>query len=275
MSARSGNAKTVAAYVVLIALLLFFLLPYAWMILTSFKTRLDIFAMPPKAAFAPTFANYREAFVEKNFLQNLRNSAVVCFFSVLLSLLIGLPSAYAFSRFRMKGDRFIFFYMLGTRFAPVIILALPLYFIMTRMRLLNTFLGIIIAHTAFNIVFVVWMMKSFFDSVPREIDEAAIVDGCSWFSVFARMGVPLTMNGIAATAVFCAINSWNEFLMALILTGGSTVTLPVAIPRLLTPQGTAWGQLAAVGSVVTLPVILFAFLVQKYMVRGMSAGSIK
>ncbi len=269
------NLGMAAAYTVLILFLLAFLIPYFWMILTSFKTRLDIFAMPPKVRFSPTFENYRVAFIDKKFILNLRNSVIVTCMSVGLALLIGLPSSYAFSRFRVKGDKILFFYLLGTRFTPVIVLALPLYFIMNKVGLLNSFVGIIISHTAFNIVFVVWMMKSFFDSIPKQIDEAAIVDGCSWFSVFMRIGLPLTKNGIAATAVFCAIYSWNEFLMALILTGGNTATLPVAIPRLLTPQGTAWGQLTAVGTVVTIPVIIFAFLVQKYMVRGMSSGSIK
>ncbi len=260
---------------ILVVLLLVYLVPYIWMILTSFKSRLDIFAMPPKIVFKPTFDNYRIAFVDKHFLENVKNSFIVTSLTVMFSLLIGLPSAYGFSRFRLKGDKVLFFYLLGTRFTPTIVLALPLYFIMTRLRLLNTFVGIIAAHTAFNIPFVVWMMKSFFDSVPRQVDEAAIVDGCGWFSVFVKMALPLTKSGIAATAVFCAINSWNEFLMALILTGGKTATLPVAIPRLLTPQGTAWGQLTAVGSVVTVPVIIFAFLVQKHMVRGLSSGAIK
>jgi multiple sugar transport system permease protein len=260
---------------VFILFIIIYLIPYLWLIATSFKNRLDAFSIPPKIFFKPILDNYKTVFLEKNFLLNLRNSVIVTSFVTLISLMVGLPSAYAFSRFKMKGDKIFFFYLLGTRFTPVIVLALPLYFIMTDLRLLDSFVGIIIAHSAFNIAFVIWMMKSFFDTVPKEIDESALVDGCSWATIFFKIGLPLTANGIAATSVFCAINSWNEFLIALILTGHKTATLPVALPGLMTPQGTLWGQIAAIGSVITIPVLLFAFFVQKYMVQGLSAGAVK
>jgi multiple sugar transport system permease protein len=119
------------------------------------------------------------------------------------------------------------------------------------------------------------MMKGFFDVIPREIDEAARVDGCSWFYIFSQIAIPVAKSGLAATSVFCAVNSWSEFLMALILTGRSTATMPVAIPRLMTPQGTFWGQIAAVGTVITIPVLIFSIVVQKNMVKGMIMGAIK
>jgi multiple sugar transport system permease protein len=261
--------------IILFIFILFYLLPYLWLIGTSFKTRVDAFSIPPKLLFTPTTSNYHEVFVEKHFLSNLGNSLLVTFLVTGISLIVGVPSAYAFSRFKMRGDKLFFFYLLGTRFTPVIVLALPLYFIMSNLKLLNTFAGIVIAHSAFNIAFVIWMMKGFFDTIPKEIDESARVDGCSWFTVFLQIGVPLSANGIAATAVFCAVNSWNEFLMALILTGRKTATLPVALPGLMTPQGTLWGQIAAVGAVITIPVLIFSFMVQKYMVQGLSSGAIK
>ena len=263
---------------ILVVFLLFvflYLVPYLWLIGTSVKNRVDAFSIPPKIFIKPIIDNYRTVFLEKNFLGNFWNSIFVTFAVTAISLAIGVPSAYAFSRFQMKGDKIFFFYLLGTRFTPVIVLALPLYFIMTDLKLLNTFAGIIIAHSAFNIAFVIWMMKGFFDTVPKEIDESARVDGCSWFTIFIKMALPLSAHGISATSVFCAINSWNEFLMALILTGYKTATLPVALPGLMTPQGTFWGQIAAVGSVITIPVLIFTFLVQKYMVQGMSAGAVK
>ena len=266
------KGSTVSILVIYIILML---IPYVWMLMTAFKLRVDAFAMPPKIFFKPTLDNFRVAFVDKNFLQNLLNSLIVTSATTFFSLLLGLPSAYSFSRFPFKGDKVFYYYLLGTHFTPIIVLALPLYLIMSKLNLTNTHAGIIIAHTAFNLPFVVWMMKGFFDTVPHEIDEAARVDGCSWFQVFLRIALPLTKSGIAATSVFCAINSWNEFLMALILSGRDTRTLPVAIPGLLTPQGTFWGQISAVGAVITVPVLIFAIIVQKNMVKGLTLGAIK
>lgn len=245
------------------------------MILTSFKTKLDAFSIPPKVFFKVTFDNYYEAFIKRGMLKNLVNSLIVMLATVGLGLAIGLPSAFAFSRFKTRGDKVMLNYLLGTRFTPFVVLALPLYLIMSKLNLLDSYVGIIVAHISFNLPFVVWMMKGFFDAVPKEIDEAARVEGYSWFQVFLRIDIPLAKSGLAATAVFCAINSWNEFLMALILTGRSTATMPVAIPGMMTPQGTLWGQIAAVGTVITIPVLIFAILVQKHMVAGMTMGAVK
>ena len=274
MTERQKTMRSIILLILGICIILY-LIPYIWLIATSFKTRVDAFSIPPKFLFSPTTSNYREVFIVKHFLTNLRNSVLVTFLVTGVSLVVGVPSAYAFSRFKMRGDKLFFFYLLGTRFTPVIVLALPLYFIMSNMKLLNTFAGIIIAHSAFNIAFVIWMMKGFFDTIPKEIDESARVDGCTWFAVFIQIGIPLSATGIAATSVFCAVNSWNEFLMALILTGRKTATLPVALPGLMTPQGTLWGQIAAVGAVITIPVLIFSFMVQKYMVQGLSSGAVK
>lgn len=262
-------------YAGLFIFICFTLLPYIWLVITSFKTRVDSFSIPPKLVFSPTLDNYRVAFIDKHFLNNLKNSIIVTGATTFFALLIGLPSAYAFSRFPISGDKGLFYYLLGTRFTPVVVLCLPLYLIMAKLKLLNSYSGIIIAHTTFNLPFVVWMMKGFFDVIPREIDEAARVDGCTWFYIFSRIALPIAKSGLAATAVFCAVNSWNEFLMALILTGRSTATMPVAIPGLLTPQGTLWGQIAAVGTIVTTPVLIFTVFVQKHMVTGLSMGAIK
>jgi multiple sugar transport system permease protein len=267
--------KSRLLYAFLIVFVIFTLTPYLWLILTSFKSRLDAFAIPPKLIFTPTLKNYKEAFLDKHFLEYLRNSIIVTGFTTFFALIIGLPSAYAFSRFPVRGDKVLYYYLLGTRFTPIVVLCLPLYLIMSKIGLLNSYMGIIIAHVTFNLPFVVWMMKGFFDVIPREIDEAAKVDGCSWFYIFSRITIHIAKSGLAATSVVCAVNSWNEFLMALILTGRNTATMPVAIPRLMTPQGTIWGQIAAVGTVVTIPVLIFSIIVQKNMVKGMSMGAIK
>lgn len=272
---KKKGIRCAIIYILLIVFLVITLLPYLWLVLTSFKTKLDAFSIPPKVFFQVTFDNYREAFLDGGMLKNLRNSLIIMIATVGIGLAIGLPSAFAFSRFKTRGDQFMLNYLLGTRFTPFVVLALPLYLIMSKCGLLNSFVGIIVAHISFNLPFVVWMMKGFFDAVPKEIDEAARIEGYSWFRVFLSIDIPLAKSGLAATAVFCAINSWNEFLMALILTGRDTATMPVAIPGMLTPQGTLWGQIAAVGTVITIPVLIFAIIVQKHMVAGMTMGAVK
>lgn len=272
---KKRKTKYALIYLALTAFIVITLLPYFWLVITSFKTRVDAFAIPPKIFFEATLDNYREAFLEKGMLQNLKNSVIVMLATVAVSQALGLPSAFAFSRFPTRGDQVLLNYLLGTRFTPFVVLALPLYLMMSQIGLLNTYTGIIIAHVAFNLPFVIWMMRGFFDAIPKEIDEAARMEGLSWFQIFMVIDIPLGKSGLAATAVFCAINSWNEFLMALILTGRSTVTMPVAVPGLMTPQGTLWGQIAAVGTVITIPVLVFAILVQKHMVAGMTMGAVK
>ena len=270
-----NRTKYILIYAALVIFLIIVLMPYVWLILTSFKKRVDSFAIPPKLFFVPTWQNYYDAFIEKGMLHNLFNSIIVMLVVVAVSIVLGLPSAYAFSRFPIRGDKILSNYLLGTRFTPVVVLALPLYLMMSKLGLLNTYLGIIIAHIAFNLPFVVWMMRGFYDAIPKDIDEAARIEGMGWFRIFLAIDTPLAKGGLAATAVFCAINSWNEFLMALILTGRDTTTMPVAVPGLMTPQGTIWGQVSAVGTVITIPVLIFAILVQKHMVSGMTMGAVK
>ncbi len=272
---RHHKLKVTLAYLFLIAFILFTLMPYAWMILTSFKKRVDAFAIPPKIFFDATLSNYYDVFITKGMIKNLGNSIIVMLVSVAIVMILGLPSAFAFSRFRTKADTILLNFLLGTKFTPFVVMALPLYLIMSRIGLLDTYFGIIVAHVAFNLPFCIWMMKGFFDAVPKSLDEAARVDGYSWFRSFISIDIPLAKSGIAATAVFCAINSWNEFLMALILTGRTTATMPVAVPGLVTPRGTLWGQVAAVSTVITVPVLIFAFLVQKHMVSGLTMGAVK
>lgn len=272
---RKERNINILVYIGLTIFIIVTLLPYLWLVITSFKTKLDAFSIPPKFVFKPILSNYYDVFIKGGMLANLKNSIIVMLSSLTISMVFGLPSAFAFSRFKTKSDSKLLDYLLGTRFTPTVVLALPLYIMMSKAGLLDTYFGIIIAHVSFNLPFVIWMMKGFFEVVPKDIDESARIDGLSWFQVFLKIDIPLVRSGLAATAVFCAINSWNEFLMALILTGRYTKTLPVAVPGLLTPQGTLWGQIAAVGTVITIPVLIFASLVQKNMVSGMTMGAVK
>jgi multiple sugar transport system permease protein len=262
------------AFVVFGLLALAYLSPMIWMVLSSFKNRVDIFSSTPQLTFSPTFSNYIEAFQVKGFGSNLRNSLIVATLSSVIALLVGVPAAYSLSRHRGRYQGTYLLLLLAARLLPAIVLSVPLFVLANKMGVGGTYFAVIVAHLTFSIPFTVWMMRGFFLAIPRSLDEAAQLDGCSMFGAFFRIILPLTRGGLAATAIFCFINSWNEFLFALILTGKSTATLPVAVPNLMTPIGTFWGQICAVGTVTVIPVLVLAFIVQRYMIVGMTGGAL-
>lgn len=259
---------------VLAIVLLALLVPYLWLILTSLKTRNDIFSGDVFGAFAPTLDNYRVAFVQKGFLKNLLNSTVIAVTAMAIAMAVGVPAGYALSRTTSRASTGLLFILLAARLMPVVVLAVPLFVIMANLDLVGTYAGPIIAHLTFLVPFVVWMMRGFFLAVPRELDEAALMDGATRARYFLTLLLPMVRGPLAATAIFALINSWNELLYGLILTNKATATLPVATPSLMTPIGTFWGQIAAVGVVTTLPVLVFALLVQRHIIRGMTGGAL-
>lgn len=270
---RSRGLKT-AGGVAAVVVLLLYVSPLIWMVLASFKNRVDIFSVRPTLFFQPTTDNYVQAFVNKAFSENLVNSIVVAVLSSAVALIVGVLSAYSLSR---RSNRLLTAYLFGllaARLLPAMVLVLPLFILATRLGVSGSYIAVVAAHLTFAIPFTVWMMRGFFLAVPKSLDEAARIDGCSEFSTFLRIALPLTRGGLVATAIFLVINSWNEFLFALILTGRDTATMPVALPTLLTPIGTFWGQIAAVATVTVIPVAIFAFVVQKHMVAGMTGGAL-
>ncbi len=260
---------------VIIVVIIIALTPYAWMFLTSIKTRVDALASLPKWLFSPTFEHYPKVFLDKEYLPLVGNSIVVALASTLLSLLVGVPASYIFARERFAGKEDLFFFFLTTRMAPAISVVVPMFIIFGKLGLVDTYYSVVLAHSSFNISLVVWMMRGFFEEIPQEIDEAAQMDGNTKAGTFFRVLLPLAAPGISATEVLCFILSWNELLYAMILTAFESRTLTVGIPGLVQPHGTLWGQVASVAVVATLPIIIFTFLVQKHLVRGMTFGAIK
>lgn len=266
--------KVVFAFLIFGLLAVAYLSPMIWMILSSFKNRIEIFESTPQLTFSPTFSNYIEAFSTKGFGANLKNSFIVASLSSAIALVVGVPAAYSLSRHRGRFQGTYLLLLLAARLLPAIVLSVPLFVIANRLGVSGSYFAVIVAHLTFAIPFTVWMMRGFFLAIPKSLDEAALLDGCGPWSAFFRIVLPLTSGGLAATAIFCFINSWNEFLFALILTGKSTATLPVAVPNLMTPIGTFWGQICAVGTVTVIPVLVLAFIVQKYMIAGMTGGAL-
>jgi multiple sugar transport system permease protein len=263
----------------LVLALLTALAPVYWMLTISLKTEVDQFAVPPKwFSFTPTLQHYTDAFVTRSFGQYLLTSAIVAVVSTFFALVIGTLAAYALTRFRLPWnlDRKLSLWILSTRMFPAIVTAVPLFLMMRDLRLLNTKASLVIVYTAFNLPFVVWMMRGFFAEVPRDLEEAALVDGDSRLGALVRVVLPLVSPGLAATAVFCLIVSWNEFLFALVLTQtDAAMTLPVGIAGRVTQYEIKWGVMSAAGVVAMMPILIFALAMQRYLVRGLSLGAVK
>jgi len=266
-------------YVVVAIALVLALAPVYWMITISLKHEVDQFAVPPPwFAFTPTLEHYADAFLNRSFARYLLTSALVAVASTGCAMVLGTLAAYSLARLRLPFglERKLSLWILSTRMFPAIVTAVPLFLMMRDMRLLNTRLALVIVYTAFNLPFVVWMMRGFFAEVPRELEDAAMIDGDSRLGAFRRVVLPLVAPGLAATAVFCLIVSWNEFLYALVLTQtDEAITLPVGIAGRVTQYEIKLGVMSAAGVVAMVPILIFAMAVQRYLVRGLSLGAVK
>jgi multiple sugar transport system permease protein len=271
--------RTILKYLLGLLALLLALAPVYWMLTISLKHEVDQFAVPPKwFSFSPTLEHYSDAFLGRSFGQYLANSLIVALGSTACALVLGTVAAYSLARFRLprRLDQKLALWILSTRMMPAIVTAVPLFLIMRDLRLVNTRVSLVIVYTAFNLPFVVWMMRGFFVEVPRDLEEAAMVDGDSRLGAFCRIVLPLVTPGLAATAVFCLVVSWNEFLFALVMTQtDDAMTLPVGIAGRVTQYGIQWGAMSAASIVAIVPILAFALVVQKYLVRGLSLGAVK
>ena len=277
--AARGRVARWSRYALLALAVLAAVTPVYWMVTISLKSEVDQFAAPPRwFKFAPTLAHYYDAFYTRAFGQYLLTSVTVAILSTIFALTLGTLAAYGLSRFRLRGnlDRRLSMWILSTRMFPPIVTAVPLFLMMRDLRLLNTISSLVIVYTALNLPFVVWMMRGFFRELPRELEEAAMVDGDSRLGALVRVVLPLVTPGLAATAVFCLIVSWNEFLLALVLTQtDASMTLPVGIAGRVTQYEIKWGVMSAAGVVAMIPILVFAMAVQRYLVRGLSLGAVK
>jgi multiple sugar transport system permease protein len=251
------------------------LVPVIWAFLTSIKQPVDAFSYPPKLIFTPTFAFHYEIWVGKGFWRFLINSAVISVCTVGLSVAVGTMAAYGLSRMRSVVSRGILFGMLMMRMFPHILLAIPFFVLARVLDLINTYTAMILALTAINQPFTIWLMRSFFADVPSELYEAAAIDGCNAWQVFLRVALPVVRPGVWVTALFSLLLAYNEFLFALILTGPDTKTLPVAIAEYGGEDISYWSLSAAAAVGITLPIVAFMALLQRHLVRGLSFGALK
>jgi multiple sugar transport system permease protein len=266
--------KTFAKYLVLIAVLAFFMTPIVWTAITAIKPTELISSQPIVWIFKPTLDHFRVIFLEDNILTPLLNSTIIAVLSTLGVLITAAPASYALSRFRVPFGPQIASYFLSARMAPPVTVVLPLFLLFRSFNLIDTHAALISAYISVNMPFAIWMIKGFFDEIPKELDEAALLDGCSRFHAFLRIVLPLAGPGLAATAIISFIFSWNEFLFAILLTNYHARTLPVAASALMTDRMVLWGELCATAIVIYLPVVIFALLVRKYLIKGFTFGAV-
>jgi len=252
------------------------LFPIYWVIVSSFKTPLDTLAIPPIWIFKPTLNAYQNIFVFDNYGLYFLNTVIVALGTTAVSLALGSLAAYALDRYPFRFRNVIAYALLGTRFIFPIIYAIPLFQVFNRVGLLDTRVGLIVAYTTFSLPYAVWIMQSFFAGIPTDLDDAAMIDGCSRLGTFRRVILPISAPGLGAAAIFIMLLAWNEFLFALILAGGGLArTLPVAASLLVGQREIQWNELCALATATIVPLLVFFGFLQKHLIRGMVAGAVK
>ncbi|KWX88470.1 ABC transporter permease [Paenibacillus riograndensis] len=248
--------------------------PLFWMFIISLKTKTETYN-PAIWFFSPTFENYKSVFENRNAINYLKNSSIVVVLTTLFSIFIGGLAAYGLASFEFKKKENRAFWVLSLRMLPPMASVVPIFVMSSFLGILDTHVVLIVSYMLFNIPFTIWMMRSFFEEIPVALEEAAFVDGASRFQVFIQVILPLALPGLIATSIFCIINSWNEFVFALFLTSSDASTLPTTVTLFLSVSGVVWGEMSAIGIVTILPVLIFAMVVQKYMIRGLTFGGVK
>ncbi len=271
---KQSPLSTALTYAGLVAVTLFFLLPMLWILRTSLITKVEAYQIPPKMLVSLTLENYVAIFTNNPFAKYFYNSFGVALLSTILSVLLGSMAGFWVARFS-NGNNKIKLAILATQMIPPIVLVIPMAIIVKRLGLDDTWLALIVAYLTFNLPYVIWMLISFFEGVPRELDEASEIDGCTRLQAYFKVIMPLAAPGLMATAVYSFLVSWNEFIFALVLTGLKSRTLPVAIANLETQQGVMIAELCAATIVVIMPVIFLSLFIKKYLVNGLTFGSVK
>jgi len=302
-----ARSKALAmAVVVLYALLT--MVPLAWIVLTSLKSPPDSISYPPKVLFEPTLEGYCNLFTTRsrqtadyiaslpppddrceaiararnmvvagpsNYAPRFLNSLIIAFGSTFVSVVLGTMAAYAFSRFRVPGKDDLLFFILSTRMMPPIAVAIPIFLMYRELGLSDTRLGMILLYSAINVSLAVWLMKGFIDEIPREYEEAALVDGYTRLQAFFKVVLPQATTGIVATAIFCLIFAWNEYAFAVLLTSGEAQTAPPFIPIIIGEGGQDWPAVAAGTTLFLLPILVFTVLLRRHLLRGITFGAVR
>ncbi|HTS23380.1 MAG TPA: carbohydrate ABC transporter permease [Casimicrobiaceae bacterium] len=250
--------------------------PVLWALLTSFKSERDVLAYPPKLVFVPTLANYAEVlFGSSTLLPNLWSSFVVASLATLLTMLIAVPAAYALARLEFPAKRGTGFYILATQMLPPVGLIIPYYLVLQRLSALDTYSGLVAIYLTFSLPFAIWLMVSYFEDIPREMEEAALIDRAGRLRALWYVILPQAKGGMAVTTIFVFLNAWNEFLFAVVIGGNRVRTVTVAMFNFISVEQTLWAKLAAGAVLAMAPVVVLGLLAQRHIVKGLTVGALK
>jgi multiple sugar transport system permease protein len=271
---RRGRLQLALRYAAMLAVTVVFVFPIYWLFIAAFKTPEEIFASPPVWWPSEWALNYFVQILRDNDIRGIGNSLVVAGISSAIAMLLGTMAAYSLARFRTGGEN-LAMWVISQRMIPPITIVFPVFMLFAWAGLVDTYTGLVLLYTAFNLPYVIWMMRGYIEDVPRELEESALVDGCTRFQMLFRIVFPLVRGGFFATAVFTFIFAWNEFIFALVLTRTYIPTYPVILAGYFTPQFIQWGRIGALSLLASLPVFLVVALAQRYLARGISLGAVK
>ena len=256
--------------------LLAWVFPIVWSVLNSLKNERDILAYPPKLVFTPTLEAYRDVlFGSSSILPNLWSSFVISIGTTVITMLLAVPAAYALARLRVPGKRFAGFYILATQMLPPVGIIIPYFLILRNIGWMDTYQGIVLIYLSFSLPFGIWLLVSYFEDIPFEMEEAAYLDGASRLRTLWRIIIPQVRGGLAVTVVFVFLNAWNEFLFAVVLSGNTVRPVTIAMFNFVSVEQTLWAKLAAVWVLAMLPVIVLGIVAQKHIVKGLTIGAVK
>jgi ABC-type glycerol-3-phosphate transport system permease component len=270
----SHRYSRIILYAILAAYLVFVLFPIVWLMLSSLKTHYQTLIIPPKIVFEPTATAY-EKVITGGMLKAFRNSLQIAFVDIAAALVFSIPAAYSLARFKTKFSENIGFWFLSIRMAPAFGVIVPIYVVIRHLRLLDTTFAVNIAHLLINLPFAIWLLKGYFEELPIEIEESALIDGATRFQVLLRIVLPTSVPMIVSVAILTFMFSWNEFLFVFILTSSEGVTVPVLVAALAGSMAFDWPLMCAVSIGAMVPAFFFVFAVQRYIVRGLTLGAIK
>jgi multiple sugar transport system permease protein len=269
---RPNRLKEIISYLLLIILTIITLAPIVLGALTAFKPKALWVKSPPVWIFKPTLENFRYMLIDEGRAQNLKSSLIVSISSVSIALLVGIPAAYAFARFRFRGARGLMSWLISLRMIPPVVIGIPFYAIVYQVGLRNTYTGLILAYLSFLIVLTIWIMRGYFVDITAAMEESAMVDGLSRLGALRRVVLPVVLPGILATGLLVFIFAWSEYLLAVMLSSRETATLPVAAATYVGLAEVAWGQVFAINLIIMVPIIILALVLQRQLLRGLTFG---